>query len=42
MYKLIWGQKCVRMVLNSAGIKGGWVSESMPMARLMSEMVQMP
>lgn len=34
--------QCVRMVLNDEGIKGGWLVETMPEARLMPDLVHMP
>lgn len=34
--------QCVRMVLNEAGIAGGWIVEQMPDARVMGEAVLTP
>jgi hypothetical protein len=34
--------QCIRMVLNTAGIAAGWKVESMPQARIMPELIQLP
>jgi hypothetical protein len=34
--------QCIRMVLNTAGIAAGWKVESMPQARVMPELIQLP